>query len=1082
MVSAWGKNQVREIQKSLGRYLAILGIVALGIGFFAGLKVTGPSMLYTGGQYTEETALFDLRLVSTLGWTREDAAFFAGQPGIEAAEGASSLDICVQVGEREVTLRALPISAQVNKPALTAGRLPVTDGECLGDSRLFLEEAIGNVLTVTRQERDGALTEQTLTLVGLCSSPLYLNESRGTTTLGDGTLDGFLYLPMGCFGEEIYTELNLRLKNMDRDLYSEDYDAQIAEALEAWKPLAQQRAELRYETVVSQAREELNKAQAEYDRGLQEYETAKAEAEAGLEDARIALEQGEAELKDGQEELEAGRAALEQAKRDLEAGRRDYAQGLREYEAKKAEAEEQLAAAQAELDKNWTLVEEGMAQAEASGLPQLHESLVSARDFLKVQWEAQTPGTEEYALFEKLFQGAQEALSQLEATEAYQQYRALLDAKAALEAGQAELDIQKAQAEAQLQEAAAQLAEAKNQLESGESQIAENERALKEGAAQLAEAEETLAQGRKDYEAGLEEAKAGYAEAEQTLNEGKTALDQAEKQLADLPKPEVFLLDRGTNMGYLSFQSDSGIVDGVAKVFPLFFFLVAAFVCITTMTRMVDEQRTQIGTFKALGYTDRRITEKFMIYSGSAAIIGCTLGFAIGTRLFPWVIWECYDLLYGFAPLQFSVSPLLGLLCLGAALLCSVGTTWLACRTELRRMPSALMRPKAPKAGKRILLERVPLIWNRFSFLYKVSIRNIVRYKKRLIMMLVGISGCTALIATGFGVRDSIANIAGDQFDEITVYDMSVTFREPLDEQAQQAFRDTFAGELTQCVFVGTDTKEARREDGIRTVNVVATSDENLTQVIRLHHEGKELAFPQEGAIIDEALAKDLGLSVGDALTLNLSDTETLDIPVSGICDNYLYHYAYLSESTYEALFGTPCQYKTAYLSADDGLSAQVSSYDNVASVTVLEDLRQMVDRMMQSLNALVYVVIGSACALAFIVVYNLTNITITERVREIATLKVLGFYERETGAYVSREILILTVLGALAGLPMGKALHSFVMAQIKVDLVSFHVRIAPLSYVLAFGITVVLAVGTNLLLRPKLRAIHMAESLKSVE
>ena len=282
MVSAWGKNQVREIQKSLGRYLAILGIVALGIGFFAGLKVTGPSMLYTGGQYTEETALFDLRLVSTLGWTQEDAAFFAGQPGIEAAEGASSLDICVQVGDREVVLRALPISAQVNKPSLTAGRLPVTDGECLGDSRLFLEEAIGNVLTVTRQERDGALTEQTLTLVGLCSSPLYLNESRGTTTLGDGTLDGFLYLPIGCFGEEIYTELNLRLKNLDRELYSEGYDAQIAEALEAWKPLAQQRAELRYETVVSQAREELNKAQAEYDRGLQEYETAKAEAEAGL--------------------------------------------------------------------------------------------------------------------------------------------------------------------------------------------------------------------------------------------------------------------------------------------------------------------------------------------------------------------------------------------------------------------------------------------------------------------------------------------------------------------------------------------------------------------------------------------------------------------------------------------------------------------------------------------------------------------------------------------------------------------------------------------------------------------------------
>ena len=507
----------------------------------------------------------------------------------------------------------------------------------------------------------------------------------------------------------------------------------------------------------------------------------------------------------------------------------------------------------------------------------------------------------------------------------------------------------------------------------------------------------------------------------------------------------------------------------------------------TTMTRMVEEQRTQIGTLKGLGYSSMTILWKYVSYSGSAALIGSLVGYFGGTWLFPMVIWNAYGMLYGFASLSYVFSWPLLLISVFAALLCCVGATVAVCRSELREPPAALMRPKAPKAGKRVFLERIGFIWNRLSFMVKVSIRNIVRYKKRFVMMVIGISGCTALMLAGFGIRDSIGNIAGEQFDEIMVYDLEVMFSEAKNESERTAFANSTSDLLTDCVFISSDSAEISCPDKIRTVNIIATGDENIGSLIDLHSGDEKIAYPGEGEVVmTKKLAEYAGIKIGDTVTVKYDDETQGGYRVSGLCDNYVMNYLYMTDKTYEDSTGETCVYKTAFASVGDkdvhAISGELINDYDAASVSVTDDMKQRIARMMESLDAIVFVVVACAGALAFIVLFNLSNINITEREREIATIKVLGFFPKEVNSYVFRENLMLTAVGALVGLPLGVLLHSFIMDQIKIDMVSFKVNIEPISFLFAVAMTFVFAVLVNLLLQKKLDRIDMAESLKSVE
>ena len=549
-----------------------------------------------------------------------------------------------------------------------------------------------------------------------------------------------------------------------------------------------------------------------------------------------------------------------------------------------------------------------------------------------------------------------------------------------------------------------------------------------------------------------------------------------------VPKPELYVLDRNMNTGYAGYSSDTSIVRDIAKIFPVFFFLIAALVCSTTMTRMIDDERGQIGTFRAMGYNSSSILLKYMLYSGSAGLIGCITGFFIGCRVFPFVIARAYRMLYNFGETTiFYFSPGLLIVCMIVSLVCTMGTTFFACRNELRGMPAELIRPKAPPAGKRILLERIKPLWKRMKFLHKVTARNIFRFKKRMLMMIIGIAGCSALVLTGFGIKDSVSNIANFQFEDIDTYDISIIFKSSINDAIREDFVDITHIELYQT------TVELQVKNAVKSVYLIAAEGDSLPGYVEMHWV-KGDSYPGLGEIaLSEKVAEMTGKKIGDEVTITLSDSREVKLRLAATFENYVWHYGFISPETYTKYFGADYAPNTIFVNtASDedaySLGATLSNMKGVVSLNVVPELKDRVDKMMVMMNAVIWVVIGSAGALAFIVLINLSNINITERKREIATIKVLGFYHTETGSYVFRENFVLTLMGAFLGLPLGILLHSFVISEIKVDMVSFKTIIFGRSFAFAIVIVIGFSLVVDLLMRRKLDRIDMAESMKAVE
>ncbi len=619
------------------------------------------------------------------------------------------------------------------------------------------------------------------------------------------------------------------------------------------------------------------------------------------------------------------------------------------------------------------------------------------------------------------------------------------------------------------------------EYEDGKRRYADGKQTYRDG---LAEYEEGLA----DYEEGLKKYQDGERELEEKTADAREELADAKRELKDLKTPDIWVLERNTNIGYACFESDSEIVAQVARVFPVFFVLVAALVCMTTMGRMVEEQRTQIGVLKALGYSEGSIMAKYLFYSGSAALLGSLLGYSVGIFLFPGVIWTSYQLMYQKMSMQFIFDWKLLLFSTAAALACSMGMTWLVCRYELSETSASLMRPKAPKPGKRVFLEYVPAVWTRIKFLHKVSIRNLFRYKGRFFMMIAGIGGCTALLLTGFGMKDSIAGFAELQYEEILTADAEITFQscaklpDGVEERiAKTGARHVLLREGAWDLIAGEHVKEITL--------IVPERTDQIGEYVHFHTtEGGLLEFPGKNeALICNGLAERYGVGVGDEVTLRDPDMKELRVRISGIFENHVYNYVYLSPETMEEQLGKEMEYNSAYLEFPEGtdhykLSAEIAGEEDVTSVTLYSEMKERLSKMMGSLNYIVILVIACAAGLAFIVLYNLTNINITERLREIATIKVLGFFRGETAAYVFRENVVLTSMGAIAGLFLGVLLHRYVMAQIVVDMVSFKSRILPVSFFYSVILTFLFTVFVNAVMERKLEGINMAESLKSVE
>ncbi len=1212
MGSGMKKNISREIRASLGRYLAILGIIALGAGFFTGLRVCKGAMVQIGNDYYHEQNMHDFRLVSTMGWDADSVASFADGSGAELAAGSVQTGaICSVNGGAEVVVTFHGLTPGVNDPRLTAGRMPQQANECLLDSRAFGESAIGSTVRIselTPKDTREMFASDEYTVVGLCSSPLYLNQERGTTSLGSGTVSAFAVIPAEGFDADYFTEVYLRYPDLGY-IYSDTYDSRIDALEPTVTELTEHLAVERYDEVLSDARQEIADGEAEYLSERADAEAELADAEAELADARQQLDDGwgdyysgwrelnasvekaEAEFADAEAELEDAKAQLEDGEKEyadglakLESGEAEYADGLAQYEdgvrqyeaglseynsgaAQFSAAKAQLDAAKAQLDAAASQLDDvrgvlSSASAFYSTASDHAQTIIGSDDPAALvgalsggdldalaaaypvlaDYTAEyngTPGIEgfvtDWYYFSTMLDTALDALvgagnyalapanigmlsaaitaAQGAYDSGYAEYETglaeykrgaaqLAAAGRELSAAKAELDEAKKildDSRAEMDSGYAELESARAELDDGWLQYEEGIAALEDGRNTfddeissaknaLYRAKNELDDGEKEYTEGLAEFEDAKAEAYAAFADAEEELGDARKKLADLEDPETFVLTRNENVGYVCFDSDTSIVEAVSTVFPLFFFLVAALICMTTMTRMVDEQRTQIGTMKAIGYGSGAIAAKYMIYSGSASLIGCVAGIGLGCWIFPKVLWAVYGTMYSFADMRFYFDWPLAIITVAAYLACTMLATWSACRRELVVAPAELIRPKSAVSGKRILLERIPFLWKRLSFMWKVSLRNVSRYKKRMFMMILGVGGCTALVLAGLGLKDSVQDIVGFQYDEITLYDMTVTFSSDLSDGEREEFSARFDDAAEGVIYLSESSVELSHGGSTKSVYLSVFDTQDVSAFVDLHDGDEDIAFPDVGeCAVNNKLAETFDLSVGDSITLRTSDQNALELTVSGIYDNFVGNYIYILSETCTRQWGYAPDVKTAYVNLREGsdhheTAAEMLEEENVLNVSVAKDMRERMSSMLSSLNYIVLLAVGCAAALAFIVLYNLTNINITERIREIATIRVLGFTKAETALYVFRENLLLTVVGALVGLGLGVWLTEFIIGQINVDAVAFVTRILPRSYVLAFVLTLVFALAVDLVMVRRLDSINMAEALKSVE
>lgn len=947
--------------------------------------------------------------------------------------------------------------------------------------------------------------------------------------------------------DELIAEAQEKIDDAQKELDEKEAEAE-KELDDAWKEIQDGEQEL------ADGEQEIIDGEQKIADGKKEiadHEQEIIDGEQELIDGEQEIREKEQELKDAEEEVSYheweifdSELKLAGSKDELEAGKKE----LQEKEAKLLEQEEALLVQEEELIKQeqelsgkqtelagqiealaamegtWsgaeTLLNEQLAQLEqdyANGSGTMTEEEYIAKkheisaeltkiEMYRGQLQALRDG---YSQVQSGLAQIQAGLSQIQAGKSEiqsgkEQIREAKDKLAYNEQVLLEAEIELAQAKKQVTDARAELedgkvklAQAKIDLEEGKAELENGKKELAQAKTDLADAQKELAEGRIDLEEGkaeLADAKVTYEDAriefEEEVADAQLKIDDAREELTGIEEPDDYVLTRNTNIGYACYESDSNIVAAIANVFPLFFFLVAALICMTTMNRMVEEQRTQIGVLKALGYGNGAIMGKFLFYAGSAAFLGAVLGCLGGTWLFPKVIWTGYSIMYSMGAIEYHFDFGLAAVSIAAALLCSMGAAYFSCRYELYSVPANLIRPKAPRSGKRIFLERITFIWSRMKFLHKVSVRNIIRYKKRFFMMILGISGCTALLVTGFGIKDSVTNVADMQYDQVHIYDMSITFKDGVEQSRKDRLAEQAKGTLAQTAYRYEESVDLDFDGKTKSVYLeIPENPEEIDAFVNLHtKDGEPIPYPKEGeAVLTAKIAENMGIKEGDQVILRDNDMNSLTVTATALCENFVYNYIYINKETYEEQLGVSPDYKSAYAIVEEGAkiheaAAVVSDQDDVLAVSVVQDMRDRIGTMMKSMDYIVILIIACAGSLAFIVLYNLTNINITERIREIATIKVLGFYAKETADYVFRENLVLTGLGAVVGLGLGKWLHWFVMYNINIDMISFKTVIMPASYLWSLLLTFGFAFLVNGMMFFKLEKINMAESLKSIE
>ena len=1041
------KDVFREIKNSVGRFVSLFLIVFIGVAFYAGIRSCQPDMTISADTFYDQTNLADIRIMSALGITQGDVNALSKMKGVKKAVGTYTWDFLCKLDDSQYVVKVMAKTDGINDIVLKSGRMPEKENECLIDDYYMRmrEYKIGSEIELfsgNDTKVEDVLCGDTFVITGSFVSSAYLSMSMGNSTIGSGRVEGLMVVRPEAFRLDIYTEADILVEGAREYLcYSDAYTDHVDKMIDRIDALSDSRERIRYQRVINDANKELNKAKKEYEDGKRKLDDAKKEYEDGtkkLEDARVQVADGTVQVQNAWAEISVGQAALEDAKAQ-------YNDARQQFEIQKAVAEAEISIRLSELEYIKRYVEEHF--------PTQLERIEEIRQFIYEM-------TGEYISFES--------------------YQELIDGYVA--------------------EAQAKIADGQRQLDEAWAQISAKEAELNNAIWQVTQAEEEIEKAKKEIEDGekkLKDAEEEIADGEKQLQDAEKELDDAEKEVAKIERSEWYVLSRNYLTEYASYKSDTERIGNIGKVFPVIFFIVAALVCLTTMTRMVDEERTTIGTLKALGYSKAAIMRKYLLYALLATALGSIGGALVGSKVLPYVILHVYKLLYpNLEVLVFPYNLEHCLVASLAALVCIMAATLFACTKSLMEVPASLMRPVTPKQARKLLLERIPALWSKIRFTWKNALRNFVRYKKRLFMTLFGICGSTALLLVGFGLKDAINTILFAQYGEICLYDAVISMdqdatqrnKKELDEVLQKDSRfESYLYIYQTSVDTETEGSDEILSSYLFVPQETLDLDQNIILKDRITQE--EYVLNDQEVIITEKMANVLGVREGDTIAISVDQKDKKQVRVGKIAENYIYHYIYMSPALYEKLYGNQPDYNAVTLVYQDGvhidpddLGKEYLKYAAVGGVASISTMKDKFADMLGSLDTITWVLIICAGALTFVVLYNLNNINISERRRELATLKVLGFYDIELSQYIYRENVLITIIGIALGVIGGIFLNRFVVTTVEVDIVMFGRQIFAMSFVKSILIAIAFTVIVNFIVHFKLKKIDMATSLKSVE
>ena len=1071
------KDALREIKKSYKRFISILLMAFLGVGFFAGIRASSPDMLDTIDTYYKNQNVYDIQVLSTLGLTSDDINAISKIENVEHVDGNFETDGQIEVGNKEVIAKVMSLN-DFNTPVLIDGSLPSAKNECVVEERFLTvnNKNIGDTieLNIKDMQNDNGedvpyLYEKELKIVGTVQSPMYISVDRGTSTLGSGKIDYYMYIPKSNVqANSIYTNIYVKVKDANKyTTSSKKYEDCVNSVKTEIEKIKDNREKSRYDSLVNTVTKKVEDAEKELN-------TQKTDAKSKIADAEKELANGKKQIEDAEKTIKSNRIKADKefnkAYAELINGKNKIADSEKQLESKEKQANEEfdkLEKQKAELNTQLTTLN--------SGITEVQKNIENINIALK------NPNltSEQKANFEKTKKQLENKLSELNNTKA-QLVSAISKIDSGIATGKTEIKS------------------AKNKLQSAKNELKKNENAYystkNSTYKQLDNAEEELELSKKELKDGENELEKNKKEFNEKIADAESKLNDARAKIAEIENPKWYVLDRNGNAGYSSFIQDTDSIANIGKVFPVIFFIVAALISLTSMTRMVEEQRTQIGTLKALGYNKLQITSKYVLYASLACIIGSILGMSVGFVLLPKIVWKMYSMMYQMGDIQTSFNFEIGSFGFILIVISILGATIYAVIKELIQTPATLMRPKSPKMGKRVFLEKVTFIWKRLSFSRKVTVRNIFRYKKRFLMTIIGIMGCTALIVTGFGIRDSIRAIMPDQYEKVFNYDLQINLKADLDKKQKQDFINSLTNDdkiekLSETYMSSISAINENVEENVQIIVPNNNSDFNTLINLTDVKSKNNLSLPEDGVLLTDKAAQLLGVEAGDNITLKDTDENETNVKVTNVVENYVYHYIYMSKSMYENLYDKSFD-SNVILTKDfnldneteDNFVKDLMNMPEVASVTRISTAMNMMNDTMKSLNYVVVILIVSAGLLAFVVLYNLSNVNISERIRELATIKVLGFYDKEVYLYITRETIILTAIGLVLGLVAGYFLDFFILETCEINMLRFRKFVAPLSFVFAALITILFTIIVNIVTYFALKKINMIESLKSVE